>query len=279
MMSEAPLLLDDSAAPGAGGALQEYAADFDRLHARAQAQLQALKAAGDGKWEDELRAAQRAVEEMDSTRRQVQVQLRLELSGAGDVRQEWERRLQEWSRALSGLRGNIDSAREERSRGALGLAGGSASAERALEGARARQSTELLHQSSRRLEEAKRQALETESIGEGVLSDLAAQRESIQHVRDNMGTVADELTAARRSLDRMLRSAQQSQVLTQMVAAFMAIGLAIWGLLAVGVPLKWTCVIAILVIVAGALALELRRRLKANSAREVVAAEFHRAPA
>jgi len=258
----------------------EYSTEFERLHARATIKLQALQEVPPPPcWADEVKASEKLLQEMEQNRRQVQVQLRLELSGASgaEARQAWERRLQEWSKTISSLRGPLESLKGEQQRRSLNLPGGgvpgadygagSASAERQS----ARESTELMDRSTQKLEEARRQCLETENIGQGVLSDLAAQRETILHVRESMTTVSQELTAARRTIDGLMRAAQQNQMITLVVAFVLFVGLAFWGLMILGLPLKWNLFAAVGLVIVTALVLYLKRRLEAkrDAAREV----------
>merc|ERR1719409_2651322 len=91
-------------------------------------------------------------------------------------------------------------------------------------------STDQLSQSSKRLEECKMQALETEEISLGILSDLHSQRETILHMRSNMGIVSSELSSAARTLNRLIRGAERKKLLTYLVAFMLALGITVWGL-------------------------------------------------
>merc|ERR1712232_580450 len=104
--------------------------------------------------------------------------------------------------------------------------------------------------------EAKRLAFETEKVGEGVLSDLSQQRETILHVRGSMQTVGKELTSARQSLDRMLRFAQRNRLITLAIIAFFSWGLAVWGIMFLHLSDKTTIILAacLVVVVLGILA-------------------------
>jgi len=246
----------------APGVLQEYAAEFLRLRAAASGRLQAIK---DGQASrDELKAAEKAIDEMESNRRQVQVQLRLELSGtAGTARQEWDQRIQEWSKEVKSLRDELHGLTETQNRKQLQLSGtGSAgSSERRS----AMQSTELMDRSSAKLKEAVAVALETEEVSHGVLGDLAQQRETILNVRNNTRTISTELSSARRSLDRMLALAQRHQTTTLAIAAVFGFGLAFYLLCYFGMPLKTTLILATVVFLLATVFFLVRRRLKTGS--------------
>lgn len=262
------LLKDDqSSAEPIGGVLQDYSTEFLRLRGVAAAQLQAMRETpGSSSWADEAKVVERAVEEMESNRRQVQVQLRLELSGsAGSVRQEWDQRLQEWSREITALRAQVDEVRNANGRRALRLSGGDVergSGGFTAEHESAMQSTEMLERSSYKLEEARRLAFETEDIGQGVLSDLAAQRETILHTMESTRTIGSELNAARQSLNRLIAVAQRNRLITIVVGAVLLLGLCFWALAVLKLPLKWNLGLPALAVVMIATCITVRSKLQ-----------------
>merc|ERR1712217_554119 len=91
-------------------------------------------------------------------------------------------------------------------------------------------STEMMEKSTRTLEEATRRAIESEGIGDGVLSDLVSQRETIQNMKNNMKTVDSELTGARQALGRMIAMAERNRLVTMVIASILGLGLAFWAL-------------------------------------------------
>jgi len=258
----------DSAPSDHGSMLQDYSTDFARLRAVAEAKVRALReSAGGSKWAEDARAAERALEAMESTRRQVQVQLRLELSGsAGGVKQEWDQRLQEWAREVASFRGELEAFREDHGRRTLRLdgrdvvGGGLDDASRAGRKG-AMRSTELLERSTQQLEEAARQALETEEVSQGVMSDLAAQRDVISSMRTNMRTIGSELSSARQSLGRMLSRAKQNQLVTSVVGSVLGVSLTFWLLCFLGLPLQYTVMLAVAFVLLCSAVAALRRRL------------------
>jgi hypothetical protein len=264
-----------------GGMLQEYSTEFQKLHARLNTRLQAARDARGAAWADEAKIAEALLEEMESNKRQVQVQLRLGLSGAVSntaSREDWDALLQEWSNTTLALRKNLENIKAERSRRSLQLptGGDDAAALAIARNSMARQgaqhSNERLQQSTQKLEEARRQAIETESVSHGVLNDLAAQGEQIRSVSDNMKTVSAELDAARRSLNQLLLVAQQNRLITMVVVATLAVCLAFWGLEILGLPFKWNLLMALAAVFAGGSIRYLRARMQAKqAAREEVA--------
>jgi len=239
------LLKDEEASTPGGGMLQEYSEEFVRLRALAASKLQDLRDGGvRGSWGDEFAAAERVLCEIESNRRQVQVQLRLELSGASGAKQTWEGRLQEWTRELSGLRGELDAIKTQHGRHSLQLGGDAGAGGSWAERTGVQTSTDLLDKSSRKLEEAREKALESENIGQGILSDLAMQRETILHIRDNVRSVDSELSSAKRALDRMHRLASQNRIITWIVFSIVTIGLFVWVLSVLDLPMKQTILLA-----------------------------------
>ncbi|RKP11225.1 t-SNARE [Piptocephalis cylindrospora] len=65
--------------------------------------------------------------------------------------------------------------------------------------------TQRLQDSSRRLEESNRLALDTETLGIGILGDLRAQREQIQHTRSTLQEADSYVDRAQRTLKGMAR--------------------------------------------------------------------------
>ncbi|KAI9297750.1 V-snare-domain-containing protein [Neoconidiobolus thromboides FSU 785] len=65
--------------------------------------------------------------------------------------------------------------------------------------------TDRLNQSSARLENSHRLALETEQMGAGILNDLRGQREQIINTRDTLREADSSLDTAQRTLKEMAR--------------------------------------------------------------------------
>jgi len=238
--------------------LQDFITEFSKQRTIVVTRLQALRDPNCCTWQEEVRHAEKALEEMESTRRQVQVQLRLELSGtAGSEKQQWDARLQDWSKEAASLRSELASTKDEQGRRAL-LGSGLQASQRSS----AMQSTDLLDQSTRRLEECKIQALETEEVSLGILSDLHSQRETIIHMRGNMGIVGNELSSAARTLTRLIQHSERKRLMTYGVAFILTLGLTVWALSAFGLSLPKTIGVAACIVVLSAVALVVRERLR-----------------
>jgi len=258
--------------------LNDYSADFTRLRTVASGKVTALKGSvGGPTWAEDVRAAERALEAMESNRKQVQVQLKLELAGTdGAQRKEWDQRLQEWAREVASFRGELEQARETHGRRALmldgrsdgaatpsGVGGGIGQASRANRQS-AMHSSGTLERSQLKLEEAHRQALETEAISEGVMNDLSQQRDVISNVKKSMKTIGAELTSARQSIGRMLQHAAQNSLVTVVICGVLGTALMFWALCFFGLPLKYTAILAVVLTALAALGVFIRRRLLAR---------------
>lgn len=67
------------------------------------------------------------------------------------------------------------------------------------------QGTDKLQDSTRRLEESNRLALETEDIGAGILNNLRGQREQIESTRDTLYRADNSIDRASGTLKQMIR--------------------------------------------------------------------------
>ncbi|KAI9591177.1 snare region anchored in the vesicle membrane C-terminus-domain-containing protein [Syncephalis fuscata] len=74
--------------------------------------------------------------------------------------------------------------------------------------------TDRLNQSTRRLEEGHRLALETEALGTSILGDLRSQREQIQHTRDTLHEADSYVDKAQRTLRGMARRMATNRLIT-----------------------------------------------------------------
>ncbi|CAK8999529.1 Vesicle transport v-SNARE 12 (AtVTI12) (Vesicle soluble NSF attachment protein receptor VTI1b) (AtVTI1b) (Vesicle transport v-SNARE protein VTI1b) [Durusdinium trenchii] len=227
----------------------EYASEFVRLREVAISKIQAAKDSPDSP--EQVKSAVLAVVAMEQNWRQINVQLRLGLSGASGL----DDQVKSWGQEVKHMRRDLDAIVEERNRRSLNLGS-------SIERGSALQATEMMDRSSQKLKEAKRVALETEEVGQGVLADLEAQRETILHVRDNVRTIDSELTQARRSLDRMIALAQRNRMATLIIASVFSLGLAFWLACFLGLSLQKTLLCAIALVLTLVLGLTVRRRLR-----------------
>jgi len=260
--------------PTEPGMLQDYSADFIRLKAVAANKVRTLRDSVASKsWADDVRAAERALEAMESNRRQVQVQLRLELSGAsGATQDEWNQRLQEWAREVASFRAELESVREEHGRRTLRLDDRDPAVARAsfdsasLEGrSSALQSTEMMERGMLQLQQARQQALEAEEVADGVMTDLSTQRDVVNKMKANMRTIGAELSSARQSIGRMLQRAQQNRLVTLAITTAFSLLLVFWALCFFGMPLTYTMWCAVAVLIVGTIGFAVQRKMKTGA--------------
>jgi len=90
--------------------------------------------------------------------------------------------------------------------------------------------TERLQESSKRLENAHRVALETEQIGANTLGTLMEQREQILRTRDTLSTADSFIATSQRILKGMQRRMLTNKLITAavIVALILLILLVIW---------------------------------------------------
>ena len=74
--------------------------------------------------------------------------------------------------------------------------------------------TDRLAESSRRLQDSHKIALETEALGSGILSDLQGQREQIIHTRNTLLEADSNIDKASRTLKGMARRMATNKLIT-----------------------------------------------------------------
>lgn len=247
------LLKDEGASDASrtqGDGMQDsYSAEFHRLRDSVSSKLAILNGAGAdvsaSKGEEEVKAIEQLIKDLEANRRQVQVQVRLDLSSLGGSKKSWDDKLATWANDEDRLRLELKSAKENQQRRALSLSHGPGDWSASLsDRARAEDVTDQLNRSTQQIEEARRLAAESENIGEGILSDLAQQRETICRTRSNLRVAGEELSASRRALDRMGRFARQNRVAVAFLVFVICIALLILAFGTFGVPLKTSLLIA-----------------------------------
>lgn len=90
--------------------------------------------------------------------------------------------------------------------------------------------TQTLADSTRRLEDSHRIALETEDVGADILRNLQAQRETIVHTRETLQEADTGITKASGTLKGMIRRMYQQRVVTGgiILVLVLLIGLILW---------------------------------------------------
>ncbi|KAJ3282544.1 hypothetical protein HK104_010838 [Borealophlyctis nickersoniae] len=166
---------------------ETYQKEYDTLHESLVEKVGAIPTATGEQKKLLINQAQREFEEADEIISQMEAELS---SLAAPVRSRLTPRLRSFKDDIKKLKRELakGSSQSERDQ----LLGGSHVVDFEVTGmdqrARLLQGTERLQDGSRRLDEARRIALETEAIGINTLSDLNRQREQIYRTRDTLST-------------------------------------------------------------------------------------------
>jgi len=83
--------------------------------------------------------------------------------------------------------------------------------------------TQSLEESTRRLENSQRVALETEDIGTGILRSLRVQREQIEHSSEVLGGAENNVDRASKTLKGMVRTMYKQRIITGAICAVLVI--------------------------------------------------------
>ncbi|CAI2181058.1 2257_t:CDS:10 [Funneliformis geosporum] len=164
-----------------------------------------------------IRTAEREIEEADEIIAQMEMEL-LNLPQSSRSRcqakmRSYKGNLDKLKRDLkrAGSRASGPTDREELLAGANGTDLDSASLDQR---ARLLSGTELLADSSRRLQDSHKIALETETIGANVLEDIRRQRDQILHTRNTLMEADSYIDKAQRTLKGMARRMQTNRMIT-----------------------------------------------------------------
>jgi len=83
--------------------------------------------------------------------------------------------------------------------------------------------TQSLEESTLRLENSQRVALETEDIGTDILRTLRVQREQIQHSRDMLGGAENNVDRSSKTLKGMVRTMYKQRIITGAICVILVI--------------------------------------------------------
>ncbi|ORY05844.1 V-snare-domain-containing protein [Basidiobolus meristosporus CBS 931.73] len=161
-----------------------------------------------------IRATERELEEADEIVEQMEMEV-FNLPQASRTR--FQARLRGYKSELGNLKRDlkrISSSSGEREELLLGHTTLDLDSVSMDQRARLLSGTERLSDSSRRLQDSHRLALETESVGVGILNDLRGQREQIQHTRDTLFAADSSIDRAGRTLKTMTRRMMTNRLLT-----------------------------------------------------------------
>ncbi|KAF9292074.1 hypothetical protein BGZ68_000061 [Mortierella alpina] len=209
----------------AGGSelFESYEQDYEAIKVSIRERLNASGSEVGEVKKQTLRAADREIDEANEILHQMEMELlnlpqgsrtRLQARLRGH-KTELERLKQTLKRAQSTSRSTAD--RDE----LLGGASGGIDLDTASMDQRTRllNGTDRLAESSRRLQDSHKIALETESLGAGILSDLRGQREQIIHTRNTLLEADSNIDKASRTLKGMARRMATNKLITASIIA------------------------------------------------------------
>ncbi|RKP38507.1 t-SNARE [Dimargaris cristalligena] len=203
------------AANNAGSDLFEsYEQDYITLAQDISKSIHSLipSATGDGK-KQQIKTAQRQIEEADEILGQMEIEV---FNTPFSIRSRLQARLRSYRTDLDQFRRDLKKAAAGHNQERQELfgdrtGGSSAFSPSDLDGAAMDQRTRLLagterlNDSSRRLQDSHVLALETETVGAGILADLRTQREQIMHTRDTLMEADSHIDKAQRTIKAMAR--------------------------------------------------------------------------
>ncbi|GJJ72983.1 vesicle transport through interaction with t-SNAREs 1 [Entomortierella parvispora] len=204
--------------PGGSELFESYEQDFEAIKVSLHERLNASGSQTGEVKKQTLRATDREIDEANEILQQMEMELlnlpqgsrtRLQARLRG-YKTELDRIKQTLKRAQSTSRSTAD--RDE----LLGGIGGGIDLDAASMDQRTRllNGTDRLADSSRRLQDSHKVALETESLGAGILSDLRGQREQIIHTRNTLLEADSSIDKASRTLKGMARRMATNKMIT-----------------------------------------------------------------
>lgn len=205
---------------------REYESDFQRLQESIEEQLQASRAvsAPDQNELHCLKEAERHIGRADQSLKQMEKEAR---GLPPNQRTSLEGTLTRYRTALSEQRRAVSDAKEQAQRRSLlgedSSDGASVIGKSSKDRERFRDVHGSLQDSTDKLQQAHRVALETEQVGIDVMSDLRAQREVINRTRGNVAEIGANVGQAKRMLEDMLRRAKANKLITIAAVIFLLI--------------------------------------------------------
>lgn len=202
---------------------ESYEADFksalDSVKGR-------LESAGTG---EQRKAVVRRVEmELDEADELIS-QMEVEIHGMpASIRSQYAARVKTSKTELNRWKATTKEVHTAAARDALLARGGTAISDDPYQGAisdrtRLLAGTQSLEQSTQRLENAQRVALESEDIGTDILRSLRVQREQIEHSRDMLGGAEGNIDRASKTLKGMVRTMYKQKFITGAICAVLVI--------------------------------------------------------
>jgi len=200
---------------------ESYEADFTQI---LEGVKERLESAGTG---DQRKAALRRVEaDLDEADEMVS-QMEIETQGMPQsIRTQFTPRIKTAKTELNRWKATSKEVQQAASRDAL-LGGGSKAYPAADDPYSDRQrllaGTQSLTDSTKRLEQSHRVALETEEVGADILRSLRVQREQIEHSREMLGGAEGHVDRASGTLKGMIRTMYKQRFITGAILAVLVL--------------------------------------------------------
>ncbi|KAG8779531.1 hypothetical protein FRC12_024143 [Ceratobasidium sp. 428] len=208
-----------------------YAQDFQQLINSIREKLEAPSSNGEQR-KASLRRVEMELDEADEMISQMEVEIQ---SMPQSVRATYNTRVRGFKSELARWKKSAKDLHLQSSRTELfthGTSGGDDpySDDATNQRTRLLAGTQTLADSSRRLEDSHRIALETEDVGTDILRSLRVQREQIEHTRDTLQTADRSIDKASGTLKQMIRRMYQQRYVTWAIVAVLVIliGLILW---------------------------------------------------
>lgn len=209
----------------------DYELDLERALASISEKLEAATHDGNGALPDATQVSQllsqveRHAGEADQALKQMEMESR---TLPTHQRSEIDPRLRKYRSEIRESRRKVQSVKDENERRSL-LGRGNDDTGTVIGKSRFSAANQKLDAATARLEEARRQALESEQIGVEVMSDLRHQRDVIKNARNNMSTIGSNLGTAKDRIQSMARRAAANKIIVYVVVIFFIIMLGVVG--------------------------------------------------
>jgi vesicle transport through interaction with t-SNAREs protein 1 len=204
---------------------RDYECDFERLQRSIDGKLGVARESPNGASGLAINEIHGEVKEADQALRQMEMEAK---TLPTEQRSALEPKLRQHRGALNERHRALDVVREESQRRALDLStgedvGSTLYGKSAQDRDRAEDARAQLERSTRVLEQARAQAIDSEQIGIDVLSDLRQQREVIARSRSNMGTIGNNYGMAKNIIEGMHKRAKANRLMMFVVLGFLAL--------------------------------------------------------
>lgn len=201
---------------------RDYEHDFERLRQDIDERLECASGtkAADGDVRQWLNEADRLVGDAGNALRQMEMEAK---TMPPEQRKDKEPRLRMFREELAERRKALSAAKSSANRQSLLGEGEDLGPKSRRDRERLLDVDDSLRRSSSKLDEAHRQALETEQIGVDVMSDLRSQRDVIRHTQQSVSEIGDHVARAKHTLGVMGRRAMANRVLMYVAVGSLAL--------------------------------------------------------